>query len=241
MNHFPGKYFTFILFAVCFAYPSVNYASSITISGNTEASTSNLGNFTAGLMYNYVAGAPTATLTIRMTNTSPLENGGYITGFAFSTPDNNLIDITLNEGTNAAFTLLGSPGVRYSISASPFGDFGIGVATGGNFLGGGSPRSGIAAGETADFFLSVTGDNLAQLSAGSFTGANSEGYFSVTRFRGFNDGGSDKVPGRVTDVPEPNVMALLAVGLICLVTFNRTYLVEKVYPLWRYRSLFSLR
>lgn len=239
--NFSFRHAAFIVFALCLACPSVNDASSITITGDTAASTEKLGNFTAGLIYNYVAGATTATLTIRMTNTSPLENGGYITGFAFSTPDNSLIDITLNEGTNAAFTLLGSPSFRYSISASPFGDFGIGVALGGNFLGGGSPRSGISVGETADFFLSITGDNLAQLSASSFTGTNSEGYFSVVRFRGFNDGRSDKVPGRVTDVPEPNVVALLVVGLLCLVTFNRTYVVEKVSPLLRNRNFFPLR
>jgi hypothetical protein len=241
VNKFPFKVITFILFAVCFAYPSVNYASSITFTGNTADSTGNLGNFAAGFIYNYVAGATTATLTADMTNTSPLANGGYITGFAFNTPNN--VNVTLTGGTNGAFL------VQYSVSASPFGDFGIGVALGGNFLGGGSPLSGIPVGNTAEFLFTVTGtaDTLAQLSASSFTGTTSSsgGEFSIVRFRGFNNQGSDKVPGQIvagqiTVTPEPNVMALLVVGLICLVTFNRTYFVEKVCPLWRYRTFFHL-
>ena len=92
------------------------------------------------------------------------------------------------------------------------------------------PNGGIPAGGSATFTFSLTGSGLDALTTASFLAALSspEGQdltpaFFVARFRGFPNGGSDKVPGQssggggggggIQNVPEPGTMTLAALGI----------------------------
>jgi MYXO-CTERM domain-containing protein len=62
------------------------------------------------------------------------------------------------------------------------------------------------------------------LTTQSFIDATSGGEFLLVRYRGFENGGSDKVPGElggITPVPEASSMGLAGVGLIGLAAFAR--------------------
>ena len=79
----------------------------------------------------------------------------------------------------------------------------------GTWLGGGAPQPGIAIGNTETFTFNVTATDAASLTEGSFL----EGPYAfdfVVRFRGLNNGGSDKVP---TPTPGPVALAGIA-GLV---------------------------
>ncbi len=199
--------------------PSINYAQTQTFTGDTSRSTERLGNFIGEFTYRLLSPSA-ATLDVTLKNVSPSSNGGFLTGFAFNNPNNFIANVSLS-GSNPFFSLLGGQSFRDTISASPFSAFDIGAAVGGNFLGSGNPSNGIPVGGTASFTFAMTGNNLNQLNTGSFFQAKSaEGDFAITRFRGFNNGGSDKVPG-ATGVPEPDIILLLVIGLIGIVAFNK--------------------
>jgi MYXO-CTERM domain-containing protein len=161
-----------------------------------------LGSFTGNMEWIYPAdGTDCGQLVVSLTNTSPRANGGYLTGFGFNAIDG--IEVTL-LGDDAEWSQIAN------FSATPYGTFDWGAALGGNFLGGGSPKGGIAVGETRDFMFEICADAalLAVLDAGDFF-EDDIGYGFVTRFKGFNDGGSDKVTG---SVPAPGSIALLALA-----------------------------
>lgn len=203
------------------------------ISSNSGASQSGLGSFTGfiGVSNNT---ATTATITVMLTNTSSAANGGFITAFAFNDPGtasggdiNNVIGFTATDpdgaGPGQPFGLRGGPTFANSINASPFGDFDIGASSGGTFQGGGPPSRGIGVGESATFTFNVTGTNLLNLSQASLESALSDGSggrsaFLVVRFRGFENGGSDKVPAMpdVAPVPEPGTITMALIGSIPL-------------------------
>lgn len=75
------------------------------------------------------------------------------------------------------------------------------------------------------------GTNLGSLTASSFADAvnatgNQQNATMIARFRGFIDGGSDKVPGGPTTsapVPEPSLMAMGAAGLAGLFGIRRKF------------------
>lgn len=159
-------------------------------------------NFLADLSYAFDAGTM-GTLTIDP-NTTPGGIGGFLTAFVFSFAS---IDPTasaaLTSSTDADF------GDLAGASASPFGGPFIGGAgTGGGFEGGGPPSAGIAVGGTETFTFKITAGDAAALTDESFGIAGPEDFNFVVRFRGLNDGGSDKVPGK--QVPTPGAMTLLA-------------------------------
>ncbi|MCX5813132.1 MAG: hypothetical protein NT178_11385 [Proteobacteria bacterium] len=206
------------IFTLCAFCPAIGYADTIT--GDASRSTEKLGDFIGEFTYRLFS--PTrAELDVTLKNTSPSSNGGFLTGFVFNNPNNYITNVSLS-GSNSFFSLLGGSSFKDTISASPFGKYDIGAALKGDFLGGGDPSKGISVGGNASFAFTLTGKNLDQLNTGSFMQARSdEGEFFVARFRGFNDGGSDKVPGVAATVPEPNIFYLLLFGLAGLVIYRK--------------------
>ncbi|MBX3381704.1 MAG: hypothetical protein KF805_16545 [Phycisphaeraceae bacterium] len=183
--------------------PSVVEGSVIAIASNSPQSTEGLGTFTGSMNYSYVSGNM-GTLVISLTNTSPVGNGGKLTGFVFNI---NSIDAgasaSLNAGATHPFANL------FNESASPFGTYRAGAALGGDFLGGGSPNAGIAVGATGTFTFTILASDAASLTASSFF-STPENFAFIARFKGFLDGGSDKVPG--TNIPAPGALALVTAG-----------------------------
>lgn len=177
-------------------------ADTILIEGDTGASTEGLGDFTGSITYAFDA-FDSGLLTIELTNTSPLANGGFLTGLVFdiNSSDDDAMAVLTNSPNYPLFLDTGEE------SASPFGTFDAGAALGGDWTGGGSPAGGIPVLGTGTFEFDVTASDAAMLTALSFISGTADINFAV-RFRGFEDGGSDKVPGQV--VPAPAALSLLA-------------------------------
>ena len=190
--------------------------------GPTTPNESGLGSYTGSIT---VApnGANAATLTIVVTNTSPAANGGFLTAVAFNNPG-AVTGAMLSSTTDPDFTLeFGAD----TVNGAPFGQFDFGISPGGSFQGGGPPQAGLAVGASATFVIALTGTGVGSLTDLSFQSALSVGpgigggaQFFVARFRGFNDGGSDKVgavagpaPPPAVPVPASAVLALAGVGL----------------------------
>ncbi len=179
-------------------------------------STEGLGAFNGSIAVD-VLSPTSATIQITLTNLSPIANGGYITGFAFNDPNSSSKG---NIGTVTSFSqsytpagappannmaLIGDPTFNNTISGSPFGSFDIGAAVGGDLLGGGSPQPGVEVNQTGVFTFEVEGSSLNKLTAGNILNTLSTGGVAfMVRFRGFEDGGSDKViAGVLCDPPPP--------------------------------------
>ena len=166
------------------------------------------GLFSAMVTYSYSSGS-TASVSIVLNNTTLLANGGYITGLALNEAAGTT-GISFVSCSNANFLAMSA------VSAPPFGTFTAGGALGANWIGGGSPTGGIAAGSSATFNFSITGSSavLAALTAEFAFGPNADGNAMAVRFRGgAGDGWSDKVLGCGT--PAPGAVALLGVvGLL---------------------------
>lgn len=164
-----------------------------------------LGFYSGTITWSYL-GSGAGTVAFTLENESPASNGGYLTGIAFN--------VTTGLSLTYASGLAGWSGIS-GVSADPFPDFDYGAAVSGNWLGGGSPNKGIAAGETGTLVFSVTGTDalLAGLSASAFLDG-SNGYAFAARFRGFEDGGSDKVLGDPPTAPAPSAFAMAATGML---------------------------
>lgn len=185
-----------------FALAGVASADVVNISGSVFNSAEQTGaNFTGTLDYTY-GGGSSGTLIVSLTNTSPMAVGGWLTGFVFNIDSTDAgRSAILTGATNANFLNTGAA------TASPYGSFDAGAALGANWEGGGSPTDGIAVGGSAMFTFAVSALDANVLSAASFMSGPNAWNFLV-RFRGLNDGGSDKVPG----VPAPGALALLGLG-----------------------------
>lgn len=162
-----------------------------------------LGSYSGSMNWTYL-GANAGTLVVSLTNTSPAENGGYLTGFAFRSVYDLQIKVADN-GARAGWVDIDD------VNAHPYGMFDHGAALGGDWLGGGSPLAGIGVGQTFTFTFDVRGDPaiLATIIPHDFFDEEESGYGFVARFRGFDDGGSDKV---TASLPAPGVGVLLAFG-----------------------------
>jgi hypothetical protein len=180
------------------------------------------GSFTAELNYSFTS-STAASLTVDLTNTSPLANGGYITAFVFNNPADKIDTVALTT-TDADFGLLGGPTFADSINGAPYGQFDIGASTGGGFDGGGNPHLGMPAGGSALFTFNFTGTGLNTLSVADFLATLSEGtgagqgYKSfVVRFRGFENDQGDMVPGHA---PEPTALLLGGLGSLGILGYR---------------------
>lgn len=165
------------------------------------------------------------TLNITLNNTSPAGNGGYLTAFVFNNPGQRITGASL-WSSDVHFHLLGAPSFNHGVNGAPYGWFDLGASTGNSFEGGGNPNKGIAVGHSDDFVFQLTGNGLNTLTADDFFTAtsvppgNGQGLQSfVARFRGFEDGGSDKVPGidpPLFATPEPTTLLASGMGLAVL-------------------------
>jgi len=188
-----------------------------------------LGNYSGTFDYVPVDAAH-GTLNITLGNTSPAGNGGYLTAFAFNNPGQRITGATL-WSSDPYFQLLGAPSFNNGVNGAPYGGFDIGASTGNSFGAGGNPNTGIAVGHSDDFIFQLTGNGLNALTTNDFFTAysvppgNGEGVQSfVARFRGFENGGSDKVPGIDPPVvtpeslptPEPATLLMSSMGLAVL-------------------------
>ena len=183
------------------------------------------GDFTGSITY-HAADASHATLQVLLHNSSPLENGGFLTGFALNNPDNLISTVTAFQSTNPNFKLLGGPGFQDGINGAPYGQFDLGASTFKSLEGGGKPSKGLAVGATETFTFTLAGSLLLSLDEWSFVqelsvgpGIGEGAQFMVARFRGFDNGASNKTAGHA--VPLPGTLALLGSGLAGLAFYRR--------------------
>jgi len=196
----------FLATAALLASSSLAAAGTVNIASDSANSTSNLGAFTGSLTY--VGG----TLTVSLANTSGLANGGYITGFLMNIDDTNAtgVFVDANDATTTGVNEADFGNTGTGAGGSPFGSFELGAALGSNFLGGGNPSKGVGVGETGIFNFTITDPDtnvvvdsfMSQLSTGN--GGNGKQAAFLVRFRGFENDGSDKVPGLI-DSPPPAI------------------------------------
>jgi hypothetical protein len=125
------------------------------------------GDFTGSITY-HAADASHATLQVLLHNSSPLENGGFLTGFALNNPDNLISTVTAFQSTNPNFKLLGGPGFQDGINGAPYGQFDLGASTFKSLEGGGKPSKGLAVGATETFTFTLAGSLLLSLDEWSF-------------------------------------------------------------------------
>ena len=155
------------------------------------------GSYTGSLSY----ASGTGKLTIVLNNTSPALNGGFLTGFVFNI-------MSADAGAFASLITFSHPFQNLvNQSASPFGNYKGGAALGGDWLGGGSPNSGIGVGGTGTFVFQITASDSASLTDASFLSMPNANEAFLVRFKGFVNGESDKVT-----IPAPGAFALLGLG-----------------------------
>ncbi|MFM7261781.1 MAG: hypothetical protein ACKO3W_14390 [bacterium] len=178
-------------------------SASASLYFSSGPSIAGLGTFTGSMTF-VATGSTTGQLSVELTNTSPLANSGWLTGFAF-----NVVD-----GVTLA---LASPSSGWNLlvnaSGSPYGIFDFGASTSASWEGGGPPSNGIAIGasQTTVFNVTASAAVLATLTDSSFFDASGGSAF-IARFRGFANGGSDKVLGVTEQMPAPGALALLVVA-----------------------------
>lgn len=199
-------------------------AQAVLIVAEVDQSTEQLGE------YEIQADWTGSALELSITNTSSASNGGFLTGFLINLPyQATFTNATTDTGLVPLMPIDGP------FSGAPFGNFDYGFAVGGNFLGGGNPSNGIGVGETGHFTLSswtnlpeifdrLSNDEIEHYLFDNKTTSRLGDAHFLGRFRGFQDGGSDKVPGMFAtsppppaiSVPNPATLALFTLGAFAL-------------------------
>lgn len=183
---------------------SAAQADMINIVPAPGTSTANLGVFSGTAIWN-PKGANQGQLTITLTNAAGTAAGGKLTGFVFNVNTTAALTATLDTRPNANWQFMNNP------SASPFdGPFRFGAAIGGSFEGGGNPNNGLSIGQTGTFMFTISGSGVGNLRVIDFVNF-SQGVNFAVRFRGFDNGGSDKI-GAI--VPAPGAVALMGMGAL---------------------------
>jgi hypothetical protein len=199
--------------AACIAFAA--HADTMNLNIVSCESIEGIGAFTGTMNWSY-SGGKQGYLTVSLTNTSSFP-GGQLTGFGFNA-DPTKINVSLMSGLPAWDFIQDFP-------ASPYENFDYGAAVNGDFLGGGNPAPGIDIGSTGTFVFKVMGASalLSTLDAMSFFDESKYGYAFIARFRGFDNGGSDKVIGCLEPnaVPVPMPVALAAAGLLAVGVLRR--------------------
>lgn len=173
---------------ICLVVPK----SSFIVTGNCLEA---VGNFNSTVSWDGTQ------LALTMTNTSPANNGGYITGIALNLPQD--VTLTSCSTTKASFVALLPNGGPYA--DPPNGSFNYGYAIGGNWLGKGNPKAGIAVGDSVDFSFTFSGaTSLTELDMLGLNTATKNDDLDV-RFRGFVDGTSDKCLGVTDTIPHSSL------------------------------------
>lgn len=171
-----------------------SFAHATIITEETVVGSGSLGKYTAHFKWDG------SVLALELTNTSSAANGGYITGFLLELPDTSSFSAWQ---TNSNLLALAPNQEHYS--GAPYGNYDYGYALGSNFLGGGKPQPGIAVGNTSHFEFS-NWSGVAGFDVGNFfknlATLEADDTNLLVRFRGFNDGGSDKVIGIFTPPPQ---------------------------------------
>ena len=164
---------------------------ALLVTGDNANSISGLGEFNAQFGWNGKE------LLLDLTNTSSQEVGGVLTGFLLNLPEGTTFHTTF---TNTS--LLPLLPHQQGYSGAPFGHFDYGYAMDGNYFGEGKAHAGIMPGQTGHF---VFGDWETAADVGVETFFTLSNFIQptpipfVARFRGFEDGLSDKVPGILDD------------------------------------------
>jgi hypothetical protein len=236
----PARLRPLVAAAVIALLASASSARAGVISTATIADSELPGLFTGSVKYDWVS-STSATLTISLTNVSPVANGGYITAVAFNDPNKaagtdgrtavDFTKVTLASGP-ANFSLIGSTALtsQNSISGSPYGGFDLAASNSTAVLGGGTPTTGVGVNQTGTFVFNITGTGLNAYSAQQFLSTYSTDGSSalLVRFKGFNNGLSDKdvigktnpgtpgTPPGVNAVPAPPAAVLAGMGFGCL-------------------------
>lgn len=183
-------------------------AAIVPITSNTALSTEGLGAFVGTLNYTFLGGT-TGTLDVTLTNTTDASIGGYLTAFMFRPPPElGAFGCSLASSSVAAMT-----NIPAGSAGSPFpGSWIGGAGTGGSWLAGGAPGGAIGVGQTGMFSFTITGANASMLSSDAFVSGSlvSDPYAFIVRFRGMENGGSDKVPAN--ELPAPGAIALLSLA-----------------------------
>ena len=150
-------------------------------------------------------------LTLTLTNESTV--GGFLTAIAFDAPSSMGSGAFVFDGGGGMSGLSDAWRNLDSVNTAPFGAREFGASVTDQWLGGGSPTRGLAAGETATWTWSGAFERDAPVI--DFVAD----WNLLLRFRGFDNGASDKVPLR-TRPPQgtvpglAGVPTLLAAGLL---------------------------